>query len=112
MDYKSQGPYNVHIQVLKKTTVKKGGVTVDTYEPGKKLWCSCIQYSTSETNFTDLKATQNDWTVETYYTTHIQAGDRIKILSTGEVFAIKGKPENVRMMNRHLKFKMGSIDGK
>ena len=112
MDYKSQGPYDVCIQVLKKTTVKAGGVPVDTYEPGKKLWCSCIQYSTNETNFTDLKANQNDWTVETYFTKYIEAGDRIKVLSTGEVFAIKGKPENVRMRNGWLKFKMGSIDGK
>ena len=110
--YKQQGPYNVHIQVLSKTTVKAGGVTVDKYEDGKKLWCSCIQYTTSETNFTDLKANQAEWTVETYFTKSIKTGDRIKVLSTGEVYAIKGVPENVRMMNKYIKFKMVLVDGK
>lgn len=111
-DYKSQGPYDVYIQVLKKNTVKKGGVTVDTYEPGKRFWCSCIQYNTSETNFTDLKTNQAEWTVETYYTSYIQAGDKIKVLMTDEIYAIKGRPENVRMRNKYLKFKMVLVDGK
>lgn len=110
-DYKRQGPYNVYIQVLNKTTVKKGGVNVDTYVPGKRFWCSCITYGTSETKFTDLQAVKSEWSVETYYTSHIKKGDQIKVLSTGEVFDIIGKPENVRMMNKYLKFKMVSING-
>lgn len=111
MDYKPQGPFDVRFQLLKHTNTNVKGVNVESYTEDFKAWCSLIQYGTNEINFTDLKANQNSWSFESYYSSKIKAGDRIKILKTGEIYDIVGTPENVRMRNMYIKFKMVLTNG-
>lgn len=110
-DYKPQGTFNVWFQLLKRTITHTGGVNVEHYVEDLKAKCSLITYSTNDTTTAQLKNTTSSWNFETYFTKAITTGDRIKILATGEVFDIVGKPENVRMENKYLKCKLVEANG-
>lgn len=110
-DYKPQGKFNVWFQLLKKTTTFVNGVNVTEHIEDYKGKCSLITYSTSDVRTADLQNTSSSWNFETRFTTKIQAGDRIKILATGAVYDIVGKPENVRFMNKYLKCKLVEANG-
>lgn len=104
--YKSQGPYNVWFQLLKRVVVYKAGHNIETYKVAFKSKCSLINYSTNDVNQANLKNTSATWSFETRYHPEIKKGDRIKILNTDEVFDIVGEPENVRMLNKYIKCKL------
>jgi head-tail adaptor len=104
--YKSQGPYNVWFQLLKRVVVYKAGHNIETYKVDFKSKCSLINYSTNDVNQASLKNTTSNWSFETRYHPDIQTGDRILILNDNTVYDIVGEPENVRMMNKFTKCKL------
>ena len=50
-------------------------------------------------------------TIETYYTDKIKSDDRIRRLTDGAVFEIKGEPEKIEMRFLFLKIKVQRVKG-
>ena len=49
--------------------------------------------------------------IETWYRPDVTAKCRIKVMQTGDVYEIIGKPENINMRNQYLKFKVQAVEG-
>lgn len=110
-DYEPSAPFNIPFQLLKRQIVDVPGVMVEEHIPDFKGFCSCITYSTNDTNFANLQTSQEIWYFETYYTNKIKKGDQIMLLDDGSVYDIVGVPENVRRQNKYLKCKLVRING-
>jgi len=111
-EYQPQGVFNVWFQLMKRELKFVNGHNIETFTPSFKSKCSCINYSTNNSNVNDLKSYQDTWSFESRYTPLIQAGDRIVLLDDNSVYDIVGNPENVRRENKYIKFKMVRVNGK
>ena len=68
-------------------------------------------YQGTETTVNDLFTVLDTAQVETWFRPDIKADCRLKILETGDVYEVIGKPENINMRNQFLKFKVQAVEG-
>lgn len=111
-EFKPAFPYSTAVELLIPTYTTKKGVTTKTFQTtGVRINCSFKTYGGTETTTNDVFSVIDTANVETWYRPDIKPNCRIKILQTGEVYEIIGKPENVNMRNQFVKFKVRGIEG-
>lgn len=111
-EFKPAFPYSTAAELLIPTYVTKKGVPIKTFPTtGIRINCSFKTYGGTETTTNDVFSVIDTANVETWYRPDIKPNCRIKILQTGDVYEIIGKPENVNMRNQFIKFKVRGIEG-
>lgn len=111
-EFKPSFPFSTPIELLIPSYTAKKGVTVKVYpQTGIRLNCSFKTYGGTETTTNDLYTVIDTAIVETWYRPDIKSDCRIKLWSTGQVYEIIGKPENVNMRNQFIKFKVRAVEG-
>lgn len=111
-DFKPSLPYSTAIQLLIPTYVTKKGVPTKVFPTeGIRLNCSFKTYGGTEITSNDVYSIEDTAHVETWYRPDIKSDCRIKLLETGDVYEIIGKPENINMRNQFLSFKVRAIEG-
>lgn len=111
-DFKPSFPFSTPIELLIPSYATKKGVRVKVFpEKGIRLNCSFKTYGGTETTTNDVYTVIDTANVETWYRPDIKADCRVKLLSTGQVYEIIGKPENVNMRNQFVKFKVQAVEG-
>lgn len=111
-EFKPAFPYSTAAELLIPTYVTKKGVAIKTFPTtGIRINCSFKTYGGTETTTNDVFSVIDTANVETWYRPDIKPNCRIKILLTGDVYEIIGKPENVNMRNQFIKFKVRGIEG-
>ena len=105
-------PYSTPIELLIPTYTKEKGMPVKTWPAsGIQLFCSYKTYTGTEAVVNDLYTVIDTAQVETWYRPDIKADCRIKVLATGDVYEILGKPENIYMRNQYVVFKVRAVEG-
>lgn len=105
-------PYSTPVELLIPVSSSSKGVLKKTYpDDGIRLNVSWKTYGGTETTVNDAYAVIDTANVETWYRPDIKSDCRIKLLQTGEIFEILGKPENVDMRNQFCKFKVQAVEG-
>ena len=111
-DFKPSFPFNVAIELLIPTYTEVKTVRQKTYpETGIVLNCSFKTYGGTESVKNGVYSIVNTATVETWYRPDIKANCRIRLIETGEVFEIIGRPENIDMRHQFCRFKVKSVEG-
>ena len=111
-DFTPSYPYSTAIELLIPTYAPVKGVQTKTFPAsGIRLFCSFKTYSGTESTTNDVYTVIDTAHVETWYRPDIKADCRIKVLQTGDVYEILGKPENINMRNQFCKFKVQAVEG-
>lgn len=111
-EFKPSFPYSTPIELLKPSYTKQKGVTKKSFPAvGERLNCSWKTYGGTETTTNDLYTIIDTAIVETWYRPDIKSDCRVKLLPTGDVYEIIGKPENIEMRNQFIKFKVRAVEG-
>lgn len=109
-EFKPAFPYSTPIELLIPTYTRQKGVPVKAFpDNGIRLNCSFKTYGGTETNVNDLYTVIDTARVETWYRPDITSECRIKLLPSGEVYEIIGKPENIDRRNQFIKFKVRAV---
>lgn len=110
--FKPSFPFTATLMILKPIYVTAKGVTTKTYgDTGDIINASFKTYGGTETTENDVYSILHTAQVETWYRPDITSDCRIKLISTGEIFEIIGKPENINMRNQFMKFKVECVEG-
>lgn len=111
-EFKPAFPFSTPIELLIPSYTKHKGVEVKSFPTvGIQLNCSWKTYGGTETTTNDLYTVIDTAIVETWYRPDIKSDCRVRLLSTGDVYEIIGKPENVNMRNQFIKFKVRAVEG-
>lgn len=106
-------PYSTAMELLIPTYTTVKGVPTKTYPAkGLRLNGSFKTYGGTETTENGLYSVIDTASVETWYRPDIKSDCRIKVLQTGDVYEIIGKPENIEMRNQFIKFKVRAVEGR
>ena len=110
-EYQPATPFNVKGEYFKCTESMVKGVLVKTYDAtGVTFYCSFRQFGGTERENNGLTVIEDTATIETWYDPNIKSN--CKIVIDGINYEILGKPENIAMRNKWLKFKVrASIGG-
>lgn len=105
-------PYTTPIELLIPTYTTQKGVKVKVFpDIGIRINCSFKTYTGTETTVNDVLTVVDTAVVETWYRPDIRPDCRIKVLSTGDVYEVFGKPENIDMRNQFIKFRVRGLEG-
>lgn len=111
-EYKPRFPFSTAIELLIPTYTNSKGVQIKSFpDSGIRLNCSFKTYGGEETTVNGAFTVLDTASVETWFRPDIKAECRIKLLSTGQVYEVIGKPENINMRNQFLKFKVRAVEG-
>ena len=109
--YKPSKPFITPLQILHVETKKINGVVTKAYTDGEVINGSFATYGGTETAVNGVYSIIDTATIETYYTEKSKSDDRIRRLTDGAVFEIKGEPENIEMRFLFLKIKVRRVKG-
>lgn len=110
-------PYTVPIELYIPTYTTSKGVKQKVWGKGIRLNCSFKSFGGTESVLTmENKANGvlvvfDTAVVETWYRPDIQAQCAIKLLETGEMYEIYGKPEDIDKRHQFVRFKVRAIEG-
>lgn len=105
-------PYTVPVELFVPTYTSSKGVQKKTFpKTGERLNCSMKTYGGTETTENGVYTVLDTAQVETWYRPDIKADCRIKVLSTGSVYEVIGRPENIDMRNQFIRFKVRAVEG-
>lgn len=105
-------PYTVPIELFIPSYSSSKGVPIKTFPAtGERLNCSMKTYGGTETTENGVYSVIDTAQIETWYRPDIKADCRIKVLATGDVYEIIGKPENINMRNQFMRFKIRAVEG-
>lgn len=105
-------PYSTAIELYIPTYITAKGVLTKIYpQKGIGLNCSFKTYGGTETTENGAYSIVDTATVETWFRPDIKPDCRIKVVATGEVYEIIGKPENIEMRNQFMRLKVRTIEG-
>lgn len=111
-NYNPNFPFTTAIEILVPTYATYKGVPTKAYpKDGIRFNCSWKTFGGTESITNDAYTVIDTANVETWYSPVITSECRVKLLSTGEVYEILGKPENINMRNQFMKFKVRAIQG-
>lgn len=111
-DFRPSFPYNTAIELLYPVYITEKSVRQKTYpETNIVLNCSFKTFGGTERVENGVYSVINTANVETWYRPDIKADCAIKLLETGEVFEIVGRPENVDMRHQFCRFKVKAVEG-
>lgn len=109
--YKPSTPFATPVMLMTPTRAVVKGVDTKTFTDTCRLNCTVKSYGGTEQTTNDLYTVIDTAYVETWYRPDITSGCRIRILTTGEIYEILGKPENIEMRNMFMKFKVRAVKG-
>ena len=110
--FKPSFPFSTAVELLIPTYATVKGVPTKSFpEKGTRLNCSFKTYGGTESRENDLYSIIDTAMLETWYRPDIKADCRIKVLQTGNVYEIIGKPENIELRNQFLRFKVRAVEG-
>ena len=107
-------PYSTAAELLVPTYSSAKGVQVKTFPAegaGIPINVSLKTYGGTESEVNGAYTVRDTATVETWYRPDIKSDCRLRILATGDVFEIVGRPENIELRNQFLKFKVEAVEG-
>lgn len=111
-DFKPSLPYSTAIELLIPTYSTVKGTPTKTFPAtGIQLFCSMKTYMGTDTTNNDLYTVVDTANIETWYRPDIKSDCRIKVLATGDVYEVIGKPENINMRNQFCKFRVQAVEG-
>jgi SPP1 family predicted phage head-tail adaptor len=111
-EYKPSFPFDTAIELLIPTYSSVKGVQTKTFpDNGERLNCSFKTYGGQEITTNGAYTIIDTALIETWYRPDIKSDCRVKLLATGQVYEILGKPENINMRNQFLKFKVRAVEG-
>lgn len=111
-DFKPNFPFATPVELLIPSYSKQKGVPVKSFpDTGIRLNCSFKTYGGTESTENGLYSVIDTATVETWYRPDIHADCRIRLLPTGQVYEIIGKPENIDMRNQFVRLKVRAVEG-
>ena len=111
-DFKPAFPFSTPIELLIPSYTTQKGARVKSFPAiGIRLNCSWKTYGGTENTTNDLYTVIDTAIVETWYRPDIKADCRVRLLSTGDVYEIIGKPENINVRNQFVKFKVRAVEG-
>lgn len=111
-NFKPAFPYSTAAELLIPTYTPVKGIRVKVYPTtGIRINCSFKTYGGTETTVNDVYSVVDTANVETWYRPDIKPDCRIKVIETGDIYEIIGKPENIDMRNQFIKFKARGIEG-
>lgn len=110
--FKPSYPYSTAVELLIPTYSKVKGVPVKAFpKKGVRINCSWKTYGGTETNTNDLYTVIDTANVETWFRPDIKSDCRVRLIETGDVYEIIGKPENIDMRNQFIRFKARAVEG-
>lgn len=111
-EYKPSFPFTTPIDLLIPTYTKSKGVDVKTFPAvGIRLNCSFKTYGGTEMQTNGIFSVIDTAIVETWYRPDIKSDCKIRLFSSGQVYEIIGKPENINERNQFIKFKVRAVEG-
>ena len=111
-EFKPALPYSTAIELLIPSSTKSKGVEKKVFpDKGIRLNCRWKSYGGTETTTNGVYTVIDTANVETWYRPDIKADCRVRLLATGDVYEIIGKPENIDMRNQFVKFKVRAVEG-
>lgn len=109
-EYQPAAPFNVPGKYYPCTESMVKGVLTKTYsETGVTFYCSFRAFGGTDINNNGVLVVQDTATIETWYDPNIKSN--VKIVIDGVEYEILGRPENIAMRNKWLKFKIRSVRG-
>jgi hypothetical protein len=110
--FKPSFPYSTAAELLIPSYSTVKGTEVKSFPvSGIRIDCSFKTYGGMEAIVNDLYSVIDTATVETWFRPDIKPGCRIRILQTGDVYEIVGKPENINLRNQFCKFRVRAVEG-
>lgn len=110
--YQPKSPFNVAVQLLKRTKTKINGVNAETFEhSGAPFFCSAVSWGGTEKTVNGVYAVIDTMTFECWYNPNIEEGDRVQLLDDNSIYTVLASPENINRRNQYLKFKGERISG-
>lgn len=111
-EFKPSFPFSTPAELFIPTLLNEKGFRSKVYpKQGIKIYISFKTYTGTETTTDDVFSVIDTAQVETWFRPDIKADCRIKLLQTGDLYEIVGKPENINMRNQFLKFKVQAVEG-
>ena len=113
--YRPIAPFNVAMKLLIPTTTVVRGSTQKTFpnpDDAPLIYGSFRTFGGTENYENNLYTVIATATIDTWYRPDIQSNCRIYICQTGEVYEVRGEPENIEMRNQYLQFKVERVGGK
>lgn len=111
-EYKPSFPFTTPIDLLIPSYTESKGVKVKTFPAvGIRLNCSFKTYGGTETSTNGVFSVIDTAIVETWYRPDIKPDCRIRLFSSGQVYEIIGKPENINERNQFIRFKVRAVEG-
>ena len=116
--YKPSVPFNVPMKLLIPVDSNAYGTGKKTFPNPDEVPDDCLFYGSVRSfggteNFKDnvytIIATA---TIETWFRPDIKADCRIYLCDTGEVYDIKGEPEDINFRHQYLSLKVQKVGGK
>ena len=109
-DFKPSFPYSTPVELLIPVYTQTATGTSKTYPAkGIRINCSFKTFGGTEANTKYAFSVLNTAQVETWFRPDIAEDCRIKLLPTGEVYEVVGKPENISMRNQFCKFRVRAL---
>ena len=112
--YKPSAPFNVPLLLLAPTSETVLGVEKKTFpapQDGVLFYGSFRTFGGTEKDVNGVYSLENTAVIETWYRPEIKANCRIAVAPASVIFEIIGEPENIRMQNQYLRFKVREIKG-
>ena len=110
--YKPSEPFNVAMYLLIPTTQTIKGVTKKVFpETGELIYGTFKTYGGTESTSNDVISIVDTANIETWYRPDIKADCGIALADSNKVYEVSGEPENIRMRNQVIKFKVQAVKG-
>jgi hypothetical protein len=111
-EYKPSFPFTTPIDLLIPSYTESKGAKIKTFPAvGIRLNCSFKTYGGTETSTNGVFSVIDTAIVETWYRPDIKSDCRIRLFSSGQVYEIIGKPENINERNQFIRFKVRAVEG-
>lgn len=111
-EYKPSFPFTTPIDLLIPSYTESKGVKIKAFPAvGIRLNCSFKTYGGTETSTNGVFSVIDTAIVETWYRPDIKSDCRIRLFSSGQVYEIIGKPENINERNQFIRFKVRAVEG-
>ena len=106
--------FNVPMKLLIPTETKAKGTVKKTYPDPKDVpvfFGSFRTYGGTENMSNDVFTVFDTAIMETWYNPAITSDCQIYFCETGEIWEVKGRPENIDMRHQYLQFKVRKVGG-
>lgn len=110
--YKPKDPFITPFMILNPTNEKINGKVVKKYpDIGEIIEVSFKTFGGTETVVNGVLSIIDTGNIETWYRDDIKSDTWLKSVEDGQIYQVKGKPEDIERRHLFLKFKVEAIGG-